>query len=118
MDKPIINEVFADNGQHSHWELRDANTGKVLWSEKGRPSITVDIMGDRYLKSSITSIHDIERDKTMFLNREAGFIVETFGRVSKKYGERIPYESTPAEINAIKHGWDLKMKKVIELWQK
>lgn len=31
MKKPILNEKFADNGEHSHWELIDANTGEVLW---------------------------------------------------------------------------------------
>lgn len=33
MEKPIINEVFADNGEHSHWELINAETGELLWSE-------------------------------------------------------------------------------------
>lgn len=33
MKKPILNEKFADNGEHSHWELIDANTGEVLWEE-------------------------------------------------------------------------------------
>ena len=32
-DKPVVNEVFADNGEHSHWELIDSGTGKVIWSE-------------------------------------------------------------------------------------
>jgi hypothetical protein len=30
MNKPIVVEVFADNGEHSHWELIDDN-GDVLW---------------------------------------------------------------------------------------
>lgn len=30
MEKPIINEVFADNGEHSHWELINAETGELL----------------------------------------------------------------------------------------
>ena len=33
MKKPILNEKFADNGEHSHWELIDANTGEVLWGK-------------------------------------------------------------------------------------
>jgi len=32
--KPIINEAFADNGAHSHWELIDPTNGKILWSEE------------------------------------------------------------------------------------
>jgi hypothetical protein len=33
MEKPIVNEVFCDNGEHSHWNLIDPETGKNLWSE-------------------------------------------------------------------------------------
>lgn len=32
-EKPVINEVFADNGEHSHWELIDPVNGKILWSQ-------------------------------------------------------------------------------------
>lgn len=32
--KPLVREVFADNGAHSHYELLDAETGKVLWTEE------------------------------------------------------------------------------------
>lgn len=32
MNKPIIIERFADNGEHSHWELVDDNR-YILWSE-------------------------------------------------------------------------------------
>lgn len=32
--KPLVREVFADNGEHSHYELWDAETGKVLWTEE------------------------------------------------------------------------------------
>lgn len=31
--KPVVNEVFADNGEHSHWELIDSTNGKILWTE-------------------------------------------------------------------------------------
>lgn len=33
MNKPTIIERFADNGEHSHWELINSDTGEVLWSE-------------------------------------------------------------------------------------
>lgn len=29
----VIVEKFTDNGEHSHWELVDKNTGSVKWSE-------------------------------------------------------------------------------------
>lgn len=32
--KPLVREIFADNGEHSHYELLDAETGKVLWTEE------------------------------------------------------------------------------------
>lgn len=32
--KPLVREVFVDNGEHSHYELLDAETGKVLWTEE------------------------------------------------------------------------------------
>ncbi len=33
MEKPTIVERFADNGEHSHWELVDTETSVVLWTE-------------------------------------------------------------------------------------
>lgn len=32
MKQPIVVERFADNGEHSHWELI-GDDGEVLWSE-------------------------------------------------------------------------------------
>ena len=33
MNQPRLKECFADNGEHSHWELIDSDTGEVLWTE-------------------------------------------------------------------------------------
>jgi hypothetical protein len=33
IEKPVVNEVFTDNGEHSHWNLIDVETGENLWSE-------------------------------------------------------------------------------------
>lgn len=33
MKKPIVEEVFADNGEHSHWKLIDSATGETLWEQ-------------------------------------------------------------------------------------
>lgn len=33
-NKPIVQEVFADNGEHSHWTLINPETGVKLWSEE------------------------------------------------------------------------------------
>ena len=32
MKEPKVIEIFADNGEHSHWQLIDSN-GNILWSE-------------------------------------------------------------------------------------
>jgi hypothetical protein len=32
-DKPVVVEVFADNGGHSHYALVEGESGKKLWSE-------------------------------------------------------------------------------------
>lgn len=34
MKKPIIVERFADNGEHSHYDLIEVETGELLWSEE------------------------------------------------------------------------------------
>lgn len=33
MNKPNLIECFADNGEHSHWELLESESGVVLWTE-------------------------------------------------------------------------------------
>ena len=33
MGAPVVVERFADNGEHSHWDLIDSGDGKTLWSE-------------------------------------------------------------------------------------
>jgi acyl carrier protein len=34
MKRPIVIEKFSDNGQFSHYELVNSETGEVLWVEK------------------------------------------------------------------------------------
>lgn len=36
MEKPTIVEKFADNGEHSHWELVNSETCETLWIEDYR----------------------------------------------------------------------------------
>jgi len=62
MEKPVVNEVFTDNGEHSHWNLIDAETGENLWSEfpeedlaRGHPVKSFEY-GDEKLKINNTSI--------------------------------------------------------------
>lgn len=34
MEKPILVERFADNGEHSHWELLEPSDCAILWSNE------------------------------------------------------------------------------------
>lgn len=122
MNKPEVVERFTDNGEHSHWELINPSTGDVLWSEVSPEDEIIEIEGRKFRRGDIYDIYECERDKTMFLNREAGFIVKTYGDKNNKpqlfkYSEPIAYESHPHEIAAKKHKWEVKMKKYIDLWK-
>lgn len=80
------------------------------------------IENTKFLKGDICEIYDIERDKKMFLNREAGFIIKTFGdennpSKSFKFGEKISYESSPNDISEVKNKWLNKMNEAIKLWK-
>lgn len=55
MEKPIINEVFADNGEHSHWELIDSESGKLLWSEDITESTIM--RGEKTIENEIIPYH-------------------------------------------------------------
>lgn len=33
MGVPMLQEEFADNGGHSHWNLFDSGTGELIWTE-------------------------------------------------------------------------------------
>jgi hypothetical protein len=35
--KPTIVERYADNGEHSHYDLINSDTGETLWSEPEDP---------------------------------------------------------------------------------
>lgn len=65
----------------------------------------------------IKDVYDIERDKQMFLNREAGFIIEYENGSEQRYGENIPYESYPHEIRSKKQKWKITETKVFNAWQ-
>jgi len=67
MDKPTVSEIFADNGEHSHWVLVDSDTGATLWSEV---DLEVEIIKD-YKKaihplSSTQTFHSLEEFNQMF----------------------------------------------------
>jgi len=51
MNKPLVIEKFADNGEHSHWEVIDTE-GNVLWQESDEhqtPTVSAEEVLDRHL---------------------------------------------------------------------
>lgn len=82
--KPVLNEAFADNGEHSHWELIDGNNGKILWSEQlatdGREQEKENVLGRvleqaeriQKLQSSLTEkekmVNELEKVLTGLVN--------------------------------------------------
>ena len=58
MEKPILVEVFADNGEFSHWKLVNVETGETIWEE---PEDGVDSHEIQRLKSLIS-----KRDELIF----------------------------------------------------
>lgn len=65
----------------------------------------------------IADIVDIEADKKMFLNREAGFkIIFLDGIREMVFKQNIPYESYQREISAIKDKWKSLMNEVVKKW--
>jgi hypothetical protein len=58
VEKPVVNEVFTDNGEHSHWNLIDAETGENLWSEFPEEDLArgFPVNNDEKLKINDTSI--------------------------------------------------------------
>lgn len=67
--------------------------------------------------TDIVDVVDIERDKKMFLNREAGFKIIFKDNSEVVYKEDIPYDSYPSEISETKTKWRNLMDKVIEQWK-
>ena len=122
MNKPKLTECFTDNGEHSHWILINAETGEQLWSESDPEDQMIAIEWMKFRRGDIYDIYECERDKTMFFNREAGFIVQTYGDKNQepefhKFSESILYESYPSEIRDKKNRWEGRMNKAISLWK-
>lgn len=65
----------------------------------------------------IVDIVDIEHNKKMFLNRQAGFIIKFKNNTQKHFGESIPYDSYPSEIGRIKEKWYNLKKQVVKKWE-
>ena len=59
-DKPKVQEIFADNGEHSHFELFDTLTGATLWSESSVKTVKLDaVVIHRLLEQKEAVYNDI-----------------------------------------------------------
>ena len=76
------------------------------------------ILGQKIETKEITEIFEIERDKKMFLNREAGFVIVFMDGSRKVFKENISYESYPSQIFSKKEKWERLQKEVEDKWQK
>lgn len=56
MDKPIIIEQYADNGEFSHWHLIKEETGEVLWSSFPEETIA---QGQKIISSNLPVIKSL-----------------------------------------------------------
>ena len=75
------------------------------------------VQGHEIETKEIYRIVDIEYYKKMFMNRDAGFIIERIGgKPSITIGERIPYESSGYDIRRIRERWERLRKEVESKW--
>jgi len=75
------------------------------------------VEGHKIETKDIFDIHEIEKYKKMFLNREAGFVIKMIGGKEHRFCQTIPYESYPSEISDIKDKWEKLRNKVVEQWE-
>lgn len=76
------------------------------------------VLGEKINTKEITAIWEIEGKKKMFLNREAGFVINFMDGSKKVFKEVIPYESYASEIAYKKNKWAKLQKEVKEKWEK
>lgn len=74
------------------------------------------VLGQKIDTKDITAIYEIERDKKMFLNREAGFVIQFMDGTQKIFKEDIPYESYSSEISHKKELWRKLQDSVTKKW--
>lgn len=75
------------------------------------------VLGHVIDTQKITDIYEIEREKKMFLNREAGFVIMFMDGTQKVFKEDIPYESYRSEISYKKEKWSKLQNEVTEKWE-
>ncbi len=74
------------------------------------------VLGKAVETQEILDIVDIEANKTMFMNREAGFIIKLLNKEDLVFSESIPYESYPSDIKEIKAKWSRLRKEIYDKW--
>lgn len=75
------------------------------------------VQGHKIDTKDIWAIEDIEKDKKMFLNRHAGFVIRLVDKPALSFYQGIPYESYPSEIAEIKAKWRKLENEVRKKWE-
>ena len=79
MEKPIVNEVFCDNGDHSHWNLIDVETGVNLWSEDpsedNARGFLVKKVNKEFILCAAIWVNDGNIHESQPINIETGFVI-------------------------------------------
>lgn len=93
MNKPIIKEVFADNGEHSHWELINSDNGEVIWTED-KFNQRIEYVPIKSIAQNSICFDDFRSEKTIYVAKDKILFkteIETFRmplsgqRTDKKY---------------------------------
>jgi len=70
MNKPVIIEQYADNGDFSHYELIDKDNGQVLWSSASNYDIETTVLELKRSKDEIkrllSLVNTMEKEKKLF----------------------------------------------------
>lgn len=69
-----------------------------------------------FSRKNIQAIIELDTSINGFSNRQTGFIVK-LENDECCFGERIPYDSTPSEIEAYHSKWKNKMDKAVRIWK-
>lgn len=88
MNKPLVVERHADNGEHSRWELINPKTGEVLRSEPEGTQSTLQCKG---CNADLTLRHAIYRK---YINKDDEHEIRTGSGHYDKNGDYVPDRNT------------------------
>ena len=105
MEKPIIIDIFTDNGDLSHYELIDVSTGDVLWSSFPEETIAMGRKINDCNQADELSFWFM-RDNHTFIKIESNNLNEIIGEY-KKISKKYPYGMV-CPVTLIRDGDELR----------